>query len=68
MGIPAPGRGLTKTLNLVLLCYRHHVRVHEGGWNLVRTEDGTILTMPPPDPRFDDEFVPYARGPDEDAA
>jgi hypothetical protein len=33
--------------NLVLLCHRHHWMVHEGGWQLIRAEDGTMLTIPP---------------------
>jgi Domain of unknown function (DUF222) len=33
--------------NLVLLCYRHHWSVHEGGWQLVRTEPGRVLAIPP---------------------
>src|SRR5260370_5505139 len=34
--------------NLTLLCYRHHWMVHDGGWQIVRTDDGRMLTMPPP--------------------
>jgi hypothetical protein len=34
--------------NLALLCYRHHWMVHEVGFQLVRVDDGTILTIPPP--------------------
>ena len=33
--------------NLVLLCYRHHWMVHEGQWQLVKTDDGKILAIPP---------------------
>jgi Domain of unknown function (DUF222)/HNH endonuclease len=33
--------------NLILLCHRHHRMVHEGGWQIVRGEDGRILTIPP---------------------
>ncbi len=33
--------------NLTLLCYRHHWTVHEGGWQIVRTDDGRMLTIPP---------------------
>jgi len=41
--------------NQVLLCWRHHWLVHEGEWQLVRSQDGRILTVPP---------VPtYCRGP-----
>ena len=33
--------------NLVLLCYRHHWMVHEGQWQLIKTDDGRILALPP---------------------
>lgn len=39
-------RGATDLENLVLLCYRHHWQVHEGGWHVVRTDDG-VRTIPP---------------------
>jgi hypothetical protein len=45
--------------NLALLCYRHHWKVHEGGWQLVRSDDGQHLTVPPTM-----AFGPPARGPD----
>jgi hypothetical protein len=32
--------------NLTLLCYRHHWMVHEGGWQIVRTDDGRMLAIP----------------------
>jgi hypothetical protein len=44
--------------NLCLVCYRHHLMVHEGRWQLVRTDDGRWLTVPP------STFFPMARGPD----
>jgi Domain of unknown function (DUF222)/HNH endonuclease len=34
--------------NLVLLCHRHHWMVHEGRWQIVKQQDGTYLTVPPP--------------------
>ena len=34
--------------NLTLLCYRHHWMVHEGGWQIVRTDEDQVLTIPPP--------------------
>jgi Domain of unknown function (DUF222)/HNH endonuclease len=41
-------RGGTSDLgNLVLLCHRHHWMVHEGGWQLVKNEDGRLLAIPP---------------------
>ena len=39
-------KGETKTETMVLLCYRHHWRVHEGGWQIARTEEG-VITVPP---------------------
>ena len=33
--------------NLVLLCHRHHRMVHEGGWQLIKTEDQQIATIAP---------------------
>ena len=45
--------------NLALLCYRHHWMVHEGGWQIVRGDDGRMLTIPPLV-----EFGSLARGPD----
>lgn len=40
--------GTSDLQNLVLLCHRHHWMVHEGGWQLVKGEDGSLLTLPPP--------------------
>jgi len=34
--------GPTSLWNLVLLCDHHHHLVHEGGWTLTRTPDGTL--------------------------
>ena len=39
--------GETAVPNLVLLCYRHHWLVHEGGWQLARVEEGRLLAIPP---------------------
>ena len=45
--------------DLALLCYRHHWMVHEGNWQMVRTDDGNLLTIPPTL-----TFGPSPRGPD----
>jgi hypothetical protein len=45
--------------NLILLCHRHHWMVHEGNWQLVRGDDGRVLTVPPMV-----SFGPPSRGPD----
>jgi hypothetical protein len=45
--------------NLTLLCYRHHWMAHEGGWQIVRTDEGRMLTVPPPT-----GFERLPRGPD----
>ena len=50
--------GPTDLPNLVLLCYRHHWMAHEGDWQIVRTDDGQILTIPPA------PFGQLPRGPD----
>jgi hypothetical protein len=39
--------GPTDLANIVLLCHRHHWMVHEGRWQLVKTDDGQLLTIPP---------------------
>jgi hypothetical protein len=39
--------GPTDLNNLVLLCHRHHWLVHEGGWELVRGDDGEINSVAP---------------------
>jgi uncharacterized protein DUF222 len=44
--------------NQVLLCHRHHRLVHEGRWQLVRTEDGRLLPIAPT------VTFGYPRGPD----
>jgi hypothetical protein len=51
--------GATDLPNLVLLCYRHHWMVHEGNWQIVRSDDGRFLTIPPMM-----SFGPRSRGPD----
>jgi Domain of unknown function (DUF222) len=45
--------------NPTLLCYRHHWMVHEGNWQIVRGDDGRMLTIPPTV-----AFGPVTRGPD----
>ena len=45
--------------NQVLLCHRHHRLVHEGGWQLVRTDDGRLMPVAPTI-----NFGSRARGPD----
>ncbi len=50
-------RGGTSDLpNLLLLCGRHHWMVHEGKWQIIKTDAGRVLTMPPPT-----RFHPYLR-------
>jgi hypothetical protein len=46
--------GETDLENLVLLCYSHHWRVHEGGWQLVRGDVGPFRRMSaiPPTPTY----------------
>jgi len=42
--------GETDLANMILLCHRHHWMAHEGGWQLVRTDEGEVLTVPPRPP------------------
>src|SRR2546425_6154676 len=51
--------GSTDLSNLILLCHRHHWMVHEGRWQIVRSDDGRMLTIPPTM-----TFGQLARGPD----
>src|SRR3989442_11311129 len=39
--------GSTDPPNRTLLCYRHPRMVHEGDWQIVRPDVGSILTIPP---------------------
>jgi hypothetical protein len=41
--------GTTDLANLLLLCRRHHVLCHEGGWQLARGPDGRITATRPSD-------------------
>ena len=56
--------GPSDLANLVLLYYRHHGMVHEGKWQLVKTDDGQWLAIPP----TMDLFRQPARGPDVSTA
>jgi uncharacterized protein DUF222/HNH endonuclease len=51
--------GATDMENLVLLCHRHHWNVHEGGWQLVRSEGERMLALPPTP-----AYRSWIRGPD----
>ena len=39
--------GETALGNLVLLCLRHHRMVHERGWQIVKCDDGQVITVAP---------------------
>ena len=39
--------GNTDLDNLVLLCRRHHRMVHEGSWQVIKTQEGELLTIAP---------------------
>jgi len=56
--------GPTDLPNLVLLCYRHHWMVHEGGWQVVRVDGDRIRAIPP----TLDFYQRFARGPSAAAA
>src|ERR1700681_3315319 len=51
--------GTNEPPNLTLLCNRHHWMVHEGNWQIVRGDDGRMLTIPPTV-----TFGPPTRSPD----
>jgi len=53
--------GPTDMANLVLICNRHHMMVHEGGWVLTRSPDGGMLAVPP----IARHYVAQARAPDD---
>lgn len=42
----AKHKGGTNAATMVLLCYRHHWLVHEGGWQIARTDEGVITVAP----------------------
>lgn len=39
--------GTTDLPNEALVCLFHHFRLHEGGWNLVKQSDGTLIPVAP---------------------
>jgi len=43
--------GRTELQNLVLLCRRHHTKVHEGGWTIEWDVGGQLVAHPPWDSR-----------------
>jgi hypothetical protein len=56
--------GTTDLANLALVCHRHHWKLHEGGWQLVRGNESGDIVAVPPDPMGE----PRARPPGEAAA
>ena len=40
--------GGTELDNLTLLCARHHRMAHEGGWQVVKSDEGRIMAIAPP--------------------
>jgi hypothetical protein len=56
--------GPTELENVVLLCYRHHWMVHEGGSDLIKSDDGQLLVVKPLQKLFDYQ----ARAPGAQAA
>jgi uncharacterized protein DUF222 len=43
--------GETNLANVYLLCGFHHRLTHDGGWRLVREDDGSLQAIPPPNAR-----------------
>ncbi len=54
--LPWERGGPTSIENCALLCRRHHMLVHEGGWALLRKVDGTYEVKEPPT-----DFAPRRR-------
>jgi hypothetical protein len=52
--------GSTDVANLVMICRAHHWKVHEGGWRLIRADEG-VVALPPV---TDDLGPSRARAPD----
>ena len=46
--VPWTKGGATHQKNLLLLCSRHHVQVHEGRWQLLVRPDGRVELVKPP--------------------
>jgi hypothetical protein len=46
--IPWTRGGATNQQNLLLLCWRHHVQVHEGRWQLLVDGKGRVEVVKPP--------------------
>jgi uncharacterized protein DUF222/HNH endonuclease len=46
--VPWTRGGATNQDNLLLLCSRHHVQVHEGRWQLLVDPDGRVEVVKPP--------------------
>jgi hypothetical protein len=61
--VPWTKGGPTNPDNLVLLCSRHHVQAHEGGWQLLLLPDGHLEVIRPPL-----DFAAPPRGPATDRA
>ncbi len=56
--------GSTDLANLVVICGSHHWKVHEGGWRLIRADEG-VLALPPLSPS---PGASRARAPDAPSA
>jgi hypothetical protein len=57
--------GETNLDNTILLCHRHHTKVHEGGWQLARARDGRLVAVPEHGGRFHLPQPSRAREPDQ---
>jgi hypothetical protein len=61
--VPWTRGGPTNLDNLLMLCSRHHVQVHEGRWQLLLHPDGRVEVIRPPL-----DFASPPRGPATDRA
>jgi hypothetical protein len=53
--------GRTELTNLVLICFFHHRQVHEGGWSVHRSRDGTVRWLGPDGRRYEAGPAPPMR-------
>jgi hypothetical protein len=60
--------GSTDLANLVTICRAHHWKVHEGGWRLIRTDEGVVALPPVADDYGPDRGSSRPRGPDTPSA
>jgi len=66
--IPWALGGGTDLKRLMLVCNRHHWMLHQGGWQLIKTGDGRMLTIPGKRDHYYQWAYYQTRGPDRKVA